>query len=59
MADEQKRDGEEPQSFCQGMPFADIMNKMMETGKGGLPCNCAEAMSRITKMCCGSKRKSG
>jgi len=41
------------------MPFADIMNKMMETGKGGLSCNCAEAMSRITKMCCGSKRKSG
>jgi len=54
MADEQKKDEKEFQNFCQGMPFADMMKKMMGAEKGGLPCNCAEMMSRMKKMCCGS-----
>ena len=57
MADEQKKDEKEFQNFCQGMPFADMMKKMMGAEKGGLPCNCAEMMSRMKKMCCGSGEK--
>jgi hypothetical protein len=57
MAEDQKRGEKEFQSFCQGMPFADMMKKMMEAEKGGLPCNCAEMMSRMTKVCCGSGEK--
>jgi len=54
MADEQKKAEKGFQSFCQGMPFAEMMKKMLEAEKGGLPCNCAEMMSRMKKMCCGS-----
>jgi hypothetical protein len=57
MADDQKKDEKEFQNFCQGMPFADMMKKMMGAEKGGLPCNCAEMMSRMKKMCCGSGEK--
>jgi hypothetical protein len=53
MADEQKKAEKGFQSFCQGMPFAEMMKKMMEAEKGGLPCNCAEMMSRMEKMGCG------
>jgi len=58
MADEQKKAEKGFQSFCQGMRFGDMMKKMMmEAEKGGLPCNCAEMMSRMKKMCCGSGEK--
>jgi hypothetical protein len=39
------------------MPFADMMKKMMGAEKEGLPCNCAEMMSRVKEMCCGSGEK--
>ena len=54
MADEQKKAGKGFQRFCQGMPFPEMMKRMMEVEKGGLPCNCVEMMSRMKKMCCGS-----
>jgi hypothetical protein len=57
MANEQKKDEKEFQNFCQGMPFADMMKKMMGAEKGGLPCDCTEMMSRMKKMCCGSGEK--
>ena len=60
MADEQKDAGKGFQSFCQSMPFGDMMKKMMmEAGKGGFPCDCAEMMARMKKMCCGSGEKKG
>jgi hypothetical protein len=57
MTDEQRKDEKEFQNFCQGMPFTDMMKKMMGAEKGGLPCNCTEMMSRMKKMCCGSWEK--
>ena len=46
MAKEEKKTQEEFQSFCQGMPFADMMRKMMEGKGSGAPAGCAEMMSR-------------
>jgi len=57
MAEEQKNTQKEFQSFCEGMPFADIMRKMMEAKKGGHPFNCAEMMSQMMQMCCGAREK--
>lgn len=57
MADDQKKGEKYFQSFCQDMPFADMMKKMMGVENGILPCDCAEMMSRIMKMCCGSGEK--
>jgi hypothetical protein len=54
MADEPKKAERGFQGSCQGMPLAEMMKKMMEAEKGGLPCNCAEMMSRMKKMRCGS-----
>ena len=47
MAEEQKNTQEEFKSCCEGMPFADMMGKMMESRKGGAPFNCAEILSRM------------
>jgi hypothetical protein len=57
MAEDQKNTTKEFQSFCEGMPFADMMRKMMEAKKAGGPFNCAEMMSQMMKMCCGAKEK--
>ena len=57
MTEEQKKTQEGFQSCCGGMPFADMMRKMMEGKKGGSPFNCAEMMSQIMQMCCGAAGK--
>jgi hypothetical protein len=57
MAEEQKKAREEFKSCCEGMPFADMMRKMMEAKKSGSPFNCAEMMSQMKQMCCGSREK--
>jgi hypothetical protein len=57
MAEEQKDARKEFQSFCEGIPFAEMMGKMMEAKKAGLPCDCAGMMSQMMQMCCGTGRK--
>ena len=57
MAEEQKKTREGFPSYCEGMPFGDMMRKMMEAKKSGTPFNCAEMMSQMMKMCGGSKEK--
>jgi hypothetical protein len=39
------------------MDFADLMRKMMEAKKAGLPCDCAGMMSQMMQMCCASQKK--
>ena len=57
MAEEQKNTQKEFKSCCEGMPFADLMRKIMEAKKSGSPFNCAEMMSQMMQMCCGSREK--
>jgi hypothetical protein len=57
MAEDQKDTGKEFQNFCKGMPFADMMRKMMEAKKAGHSFNCAEMMSQMMQMCCGAGKK--
>ena len=57
MAEDQKNTQKEFKSFCEGMPFADMMQKMMDAKKSGSPFNCAEMMSQMMKMCCGARKK--
>jgi hypothetical protein len=57
MAEDQKNTQKEFQSCCEGMPFADMMRKMMEAKKSGSPFNCAEMMSQMMQMCCGAGKK--
>jgi hypothetical protein len=45
---------------CEGMPFADMMQKMMEAKRTGQPFDCGEMKSRMMQMCCeagGGKEK--
>ncbi len=46
MAEEQKETQGKSQG-CEGMPFADMMRKMMEGKQEGTPFNCAEIMGKI------------
>ncbi len=57
MAEEQKNTQKEFQSCCEGMPFAEMLRKMMEAKKSGSPVNCAEMMSQMMQMCCGAREK--
>ena len=57
MAEEQKKTQKEFQGCCGGMPFGDMMRKMLEAKKSGHPFNCAEMMSQMMKMCGGAAKK--
>ncbi len=57
MAEEQKNAQKEFQGCCQGMPFADMMRKMMEAKKSGSAFNCEEMMSQMMRMCGGAAKK--
>ncbi len=57
MAEDQKNTQKEFQSYRKGMPFADMMRKMMEAKKSGSPFNCAEMLAQMMQMCCGAKEK--
>jgi len=50
MAEEQKKKQEGFQSFCEGMPCGDMMNKMLEAKKSGQSFNCAEMMSKMMQI---------
>ena len=55
MAEDPQKTQKEFQKFCEGMDFANMMRKMMEAKKAGHPCNCAEMMSQMMKMCQGAR----
>ncbi len=57
MAEEQKNAQKEFEGCCQGMPFADMMRKMMEAKKSGSAFNCEDMMSQMKQMCCGGGKK--
>ncbi|MGD0626167.1 MAG: hypothetical protein ABSB32_15800 [Thermodesulfobacteriota bacterium] len=57
MAEDQKNTRKEFKSFCEGIPFADMMRKMMDAKKSGSPFNCAEMISQMMQMCCGGREK--
>ena len=57
MAEEQKNSQKESKSCCEGMPFADMMRKMMEAKQSGTSFDCAEMMSKMKQMCCGGGEK--
>ncbi len=56
MAEDSKKTQKKFQKFCEGMDFADLMRKMLEAKKVGLPCDCAGMMSQMMQMCCGGKK---
>lgn len=47
MSDEQKNTKEETLNCCEGMPFAEMMRKMMNQQGEGLGFDCAEMMSQM------------
>jgi len=57
MAEDQKNTQKGFQYCCEGMPFADMMRKMMAAKKTGRPFNCAEMMSQMMQMWCGAREK--
>ncbi len=56
MAEDSKKTQNEFQKFCEGMDFSDLMRKMMEAKKAGLPFDCKGMMSQMMLMCCGGKK---
>ena len=52
MSDEQKNTKEKTLNCCEGMPFAEMMQKMMNQQGEGLGFDCSEMMSQMTTMCC-------
>ena len=57
MADEQKKTENPFEKCCAGVPFREMITKMMEKRMGGAPCDCAEMMSRMAGVCCGPPEK--
>ena len=57
MAEDQKNSQKGFPNCCEGMPFADMMRKMMEAKKSGSAFNCAEIMSQMMRKCCGPREK--
>ncbi len=57
MAEDQKNSPKGFQNFCEGIPFAEMMGKMMAAKKSPGSFNCAEMMSQMMEMCCGTGRK--
>jgi len=47
MSDEQKNTKEETLNCCEGIPFAEMMQKMMNQQGEGLGFDCAEMMSEM------------
>ncbi len=52
MTDEQKNTREEFFNCCEGMDFAEMMQKMMDQESGCCDFDCSEMMARMTTMCC-------
>lgn len=56
MKNDQENSKQDFHSWCQGMPFADMMRNMMSRQRGGSNCGCAEMMLRMMK-CCGAQKE--
>jgi hypothetical protein len=56
MAEDSQNTQKKSQKFCEGIDFADLMRKMMDAKKAGLPFNCAGMMSQMMQMCCGGQK---
>jgi hypothetical protein len=54
---EENEDGRGSKEFAKGIPFAEMMGKMMAAKKSPGSFNCAEMMSQMMEMCCGTGRK--
>ncbi len=52
MSDQQKTTKEEFRKCFEGMPFAEMMQKMMAQKGEGFGFDCAEMMAQMMKMCC-------
>jgi len=57
MAEDQKNAQKEFQCCCGGMPFGDMMRKIMEAKRSGSPFDCAERMSQMMQKYCGAGEK--
>ncbi|NIW13565.1 MAG: hypothetical protein GWN31_06455, partial [Candidatus Thorarchaeota archaeon] len=56
MSDEQKNTKDETLTCCEGMPFGEMMRKMMNQQGEGLNFNCTEIIQKMTSQgggCCG------
>ncbi len=58
MADEEKGRPRNFQEFCRGIPCAEMIRQVMAGGEGNPAFKCAEMMSRMRQMGCGSAEKS-
>ena len=59
MSDEQENTKEETLNCCEGMPFGEMMRKMMNQQGQGIGLNCAEIIQKMTNQegeCCGFDR---
>jgi hypothetical protein len=52
MADKPKNTREEFFNCCEGMPVAEMMQKMRDQESGCCDFDCSEMMARMTTMCC-------
>ena len=52
MTDKQENTREESFNCCEGMPFAEMMRKMMDQERGCHGFDCAEMMQKMMKMHC-------
>jgi hypothetical protein len=57
MAENENGTQKEDTSCCGGAFFMDMMRKMPEAKKSGLGFDCAQMMSQMKQMCCGSGDK--
>lgn len=56
MSDEQKNTKDQTLTCCEGMPFGEMMRKMMNQQGEGLNFNCTEIIQKMTNQgggCCG------
>ena len=57
MAEDEKNTQKEDMGCCGGAFFMDMMRKMQEGKKSGTGFDCAQMMSLMMPMCCGSGEK--
>ena len=57
MAADEENTQKEDMGCCGGAFFMDMMRKIPEAKKSGFGFDCAQMMSRMMPMCCGSGEK--
>ena len=56
MVEDKKESQKEFKSCCEGVPFAEMMRKMMGA-KDGHPFKCAEMISQMIQICSAAREK--